>query len=181
MDFPGFASGFLSHFQTCSPLFSVVFVSLVPSTVAVLPQSLKRQAQGRVSKATNPRVSAFSPMTCRMAKRFLGTSSGNHHLFFRMGRYQLLFHGRENRLFLDRNIMGTIRNCFCFMGIAKFWKCGLGKTLQNLRSMAPMASEVQLLCFHFLQETSSTLQSILSPAGQNDRKRVLRQICNLSN
>ena len=60
-------------------------------------------------------------------------------------------------------------------------RCGMGETLQNLRSMAPMASEVQLLCFHFLQETSSTLQSILSPAGQNDRKRVLRQISNLSN
>jgi hypothetical protein len=32
--------------------------------VAVLPQSLKRQAHGKVSKATNPKVSAFSPMTC---------------------------------------------------------------------------------------------------------------------
>ena len=63
--FPGFSS-FLSNFHRCSPWIfcSVTCLSLVPSTVAVLPQSLKRQAHGKVSKATNPKVSAFSPMTC---------------------------------------------------------------------------------------------------------------------
>ena len=49
--------------------------ALVPSTVAVLPQSLKRQAQGSVSKATKPNSSAFSPM---ISSQFHGLGRGHN-------------------------------------------------------------------------------------------------------